>query len=329
MLEEYLPSVLASAYTDLEVVVADNNSSDGSIQMLSERFPTVRVIALERNLGFAAGYNEALKQIDAKYFVLLNQDVEVTSNWIEPIVDLMDKDPRLAACQPKIRDYRKRTHFEYAGAAGGLLDAYAYPFCRGRIFETIEEDKGQYDEGIDCAWASGAAMFVRADLFRSFGGLDPDFIAHMEEIDLCWRFRNAGYRIACCPQSIVFHLGGASLARGNPRKTFLNFRNSIVMLIKNERGAKLLYKLPWRLALDDIAALRFLLTGQLAQWWAVVKAQLHVLFRIGLWLGKHAAIKRLTSQQQAGPRNHSGMIRGSIVWKYFARGMRTYRDLVR
>lgn len=327
MLEEYVPSVLASTYRDLEVIVADNHSTDGTIDMLADRFPAVRVIALEKNFGFAAGYNEALRQVNAEYVVLLNQDVEVTPGWLEPLVAVMDSDPRIAACQPKVKDLRDRNMFEYAGAAGGFMDALAYPFCRGRLFETVEEDTGQYNDTIDCAWASGAAMMVRADLYHRFAGLDADFTAHMEEIDLCWRWRNSGYRILCCPQSTVYHLGGASLARGNARKTFLNFRNNFIMLIKNERGGRLIYKIPVRFALDVVAALRFLFTGKGRHWWAVIRAHAQVIFWFGRWWRKHLRLRRLIAEHRVGPGNISGTIKGWLVWKYFIQGKKKFNQL--
>ena len=327
MIEEYLSSVIASNYADLEVVVADNHSDDGSATLVREKFPSVRLIELERNFGFAAGYNEALQRIRAEYFVLLNQDVEVTPNWLEPMIALMEKDRTIAACQPKIKDLRHRERFEYAGAAGGYLDALGYPFCRGRVFETIEEDSGQYDDVVECAWASGAAICVRADLFHRFGGLDADFVAHMEEIDLCWRLRNAGYRIMCCPQSVVYHVGGASLARGNPRKTFLNFRNSFVTIIKNERGAKLLWLVPVRWLLDVVAGLKFLLSGQWRDWLAVIKAHLHVFFRLGKWWRSRRHSIAIINANRIGEPSRARIIGGSIVWKYFVKGRKRFSDL--
>jgi GT2 family glycosyltransferase len=328
LLEAYLPSVLRYS-GGADIVVVDNASSDGTVEMLAKIFPGTRVIALEDNFGYAAGYNRALKQVEAEYFVLLNQDVEVTDGWLEPLVGYMDAHPDVGACQPKIRDARRRDHFEYAGAAGGFLDGLAYPYCRGRVFDTIEQDVGQYDETMACAWASGAALMVRRELYNAFGGLDADFIAHMEEIDLCWRFRNAGYAVVCCPGSVVYHVGGASLAYGNPRKTFLNFRNNFVMLIKNESGVRLLYKIPCRWSLDVVAAVRFLLAGKLSHWWAVFRSHLQVIFRFGKWWRKHVSAKRTAMHLRVAAPNRQGVTRGSVVWRYFARGRKTFTSLVR
>jgi GT2 family glycosyltransferase len=327
MLVEYLPSVIAGTSPSVEIIVTDNHSSDGTADMLRERFPTVRLIELERNFGFAAGYNQALRQVVADYYILLNQDVEVTPGWIEPLVALMEGNSRIAACQPKIKDLRNKNLFEYAGASGGFLDSLAYPFCRGRVFESIEEDTGQYDAPIDCAWSSGAAMIVRSDLYHAFGGLDESFQAHMEEIDLCWRFRSAGYRIACCPQSVVYHLGAASLARSNPRKTFLNFRNNFIMLIKNERGVSLIYKIPLRWVLDVVAGLRFLMTGRVRHFWQVIRAHGHVILRFPRWWASHSHVKRLVKQRRIHSVNRAGVLRGLLVWKYFVGGRKHFRDL--
>lgn len=327
MLQAYLPSVLESGYPEIEVVVADNQSTDGTAEMVGARFPSVRLIQLERNHGFAAGYNEALKQVNADYYVLLNQDVEVTSGWLEPLVELMESDPHIASCQPKIKDLSNRAKFEYAGASGGFMDSLAYTFCRGRVFETLEEDNGQYNDTIECAWASGAAFMVQSELYHKFGGLDESFTAHMEEIDFCWRVKNAGYKVMCCPRSEVFHVGGASLAQGHPRKTFLNFRNNFIMLIKDERGAKLLYKIPVRWTLDVIAAIRFLLTGQFKQWLAVFTSHLHIIFRFGNWWGKHVAVKKMVQENRVGARNRVGFVKGLIVWRYFVLGQKQYSEV--
>ena len=234
MLHSFLPSVVRFSEADGAVVyVADNGSTDASVDMLCREFLTVRLILLEENQGFADGYNMALQEVDAEYVVLLNSDVEVTEHWLQPLVDYMDAHPEAAACQPKIRSWRQKEMFEYAGAAGGFLDRYGYPFCRGRIMGVVEEDRGQYDTIIPVFWATGAALFIRLKDYREAGGLDGRFFAHMEEIDLCWRLRARGRQIACVPQSVVYHVGGATLKKENPRKTFLNFRNNLVMLYKN------------------------------------------------------------------------------------------------
>ncbi|MBQ2293175.1 MAG: glycosyltransferase, partial [Bacteroidaceae bacterium] len=232
MLRAFLPSVVDYS-PEAEVIVADNCSTDASAQVMREEFPTVRYIQLEKNYGFADGYNRALAQVEAEYFLLLNSDVEVTQGWLAPMLEYMDSHPGVAACQPKLLSYKNKIEFEYAGACGGFIDKYGYPYCRGRIFDTVEEDKGQYDSVAELFWATGAALMIRAEDYRAAGGLDGTFFAHMEEIDLCWRLRSRGRGIVCIPQSCVYHVGGATLNKSNPRKTYLNFRNNLLMLYKN------------------------------------------------------------------------------------------------
>jgi GT2 family glycosyltransferase len=254
--EKFMPSVVE--YTQkagYEVVYADNHSSDDGVAYVRENFPSVRIIQNPSNRGFAAGYNECLSQVNSKYYVLLNQDVKVTENWLDAMVELAEHDDTIAAVQPRVRSYKNPERFEYAGAAGGMMDWMGYAFCRGRIFDTMEVDTGQYDDSIDIFWASGAAMFVRSSAYWQAGGLDEDFFAHQEEIDLCWRMKNLGYRIVYQPRSMVFHVGGGSLPQGNPTKTFLNFRNNMMMLYKNLPLDQLLWKLPFRFTLDWVAAL--------------------------------------------------------------------------
>lgn len=260
LLKEFLPGVVAhTAGEGVEVVVADNGSTDGSLSLLREEFPTVRVIPLEENFGFSGGYNRAIRLTDAKYVTLLNSDVETPEGWWQPLVNFLELNPDVGACQPKIRSYRNKEMFEYAGAAGGLLDKYGYPFCRGRLFDIIEKDEGQYDAApADIAWASGACLTVRRDAYIQAGGLDELFFAHMEEIDLCCRLHNLGWRICVVPGSVVFHLGGASLAAGNPRKTYLNFRNNLLLLHKNlpeKKGRKILFR---RRLMDTLAFFMYL-----------------------------------------------------------------------
>ena len=233
MLRKYLPSVLK--YTHAEVIVADNGSTDDSIAVLVSEFPEVRRIILDKNFGFAEGYNRAIKQVDSEYIVLLNSDVEVTEGWLDPLLDYLQSHPEVAAVQPKIRSWLHRDQFEHAGAAGGYINALGYPYCRGRILWHVEQDKGQYDSIVNVDWTSGACMCMRTKVFKELGGLDAAFFAHMEEIDLCWRMRNAGWKLACIPQSVVYHLGGGSLAYENPRKTFLNHRNNLLMIYKNKK----------------------------------------------------------------------------------------------
>ena len=274
MMEEFLPSVCRySQQDDVEIVVADNASTDDSLSFLSANYPNVRQIVLDKNYGFAEGYNRALAQVEADYFVLLNSDVEVTEDWIEPIVSYMDAHPDVAACQPKIRAFYAKHSFEHAGASGGFMDKFGYPFCRGRILSVLEEDKGQYDTMKDLFWATGAAFFVRSEVYRSCGGLDAEFFAHMEEIDLCWRMRSRGYRIVCVPQSVVYHVGGGTLNATNPRKTYLNFRNNLLMIYKNAGPERLNKMLFARFFLDYLSAFVFLLKGEVGNFKAVFKAR--------------------------------------------------------
>lgn len=274
MLRTFLPSVLRYSLSDGAVVyVADNGSTDDSLVMLQREFPSIRLISLSRNFGFAEGYNQALSQIEAEYVVLLNSDVEVTEHWLRPLVHYLDIHPAVAACQPKIRSWHQKTQFEYAGASGGFIDRYGYPFCRGRIFGEVEEDHGQYDTVCPIFWATGAALFIRLADYRAVGGLDGAFFAHMEEIDLCWRLRSRGRELVCIPQSVVYHVGAATLKRENPRKTFLNFRNNLLMLYKNLSEKDWIQVMCIRGVLDYMAALHFLLQGQGANAWAVVRAR--------------------------------------------------------
>ena len=274
MLQKFLPKVVEySASQDVEVCVADNASTDDSCVWVENNFPEVRLVKLDKNYGFADGYNKALQQVEAEYVVLLNSDVEVTPHWLEPLVEYLDAHPEVAACQPKIRSERNKSFFEYAGAAGGYLDKYGYPFCRGRIFDVVEEDKGQYDAIQSIFWATGAALFIRLKIYRETGGLDGCFFAHMEEIDLCWRLRSRGLSIVCIPQSTVFHVGAATLKKENPRKTFLNFRNNLLMLYKNLPEKELKRVMFVRGVLDGVAALVFLLKGEKEAARAVLQAR--------------------------------------------------------
>ncbi len=270
-LEKFLPSVVTYS-KNAKIIVADNNSSDESILFLKNNYPDLRIIEIPKNEGYSKGYNIALKQVEAEYYILLNSDIEVTPNWIEPIIDLMDRDTSIAACQPKILDYNKRDYFEYAGAAGGFLDYLGYPFCRGRLFNTLEKDLGQYNDTREIFWATGACMFVRAKNFHSIGGLDDDFFAHLEEIDLCWRLKSAGHKIYYCGESTIYHVGGGTLNKINPRKTYLNFRNSLFMLFKNLKTGNLILSILARLILDGVAGTKFLFEGSGKHTWAVIQA---------------------------------------------------------
>ena len=274
MLQKFLPKVVGhSADRDVEICVADNASTDDSVSYLEANFSDVRLIKLDKNYGFADGYNKALRQVEAEYVVLLNSDVEVTPHWLDPLVEYMDAHPEVAACQPKIRSERNKALFEYAGAAGGYLDKYGYPFCRGRIFDMVEEDNGQYDTVQSIFWATGAALFIRLKDYCEVGGLDGRFFAHMEEIDLCWRLRSRGRGIVCIPQSVVYHVGAATLKKENPRKTFLNFRNNLLMLYKNLPEKELKKVMFVRGVLDGVAAFVFLLKGEKEAARAVLQAR--------------------------------------------------------
>ncbi len=272
LLEQFLPSVVENNPSYAEVVVADNGSTDSSIAYLRQHFPQVRIITLDQNYGFAGGYNRAIAQVDSEYVVLLNSDVEVTAGWLDPMLTHCQQNPTVAGCQPKILGYKRRDHFEYAGASGGFIDRYGYPYCRGRIFDTVECDRGQYDTTIPIFWATGAALFLRTACYRAVEGLDEDFFAHMEEIDLCWRIQLKGWQLHVTPQSCVYHLGGATLSANNPQKTYLNFRNNLLMLHKNlplKVGRRLLFI---RRVLDTLAFVKFLLTGAGKQAYAVIRA---------------------------------------------------------
>lgn len=271
-LERFLPTLLANCNNDTEVVIIDNASEDDSVAFLAENYPQLRVIINEKNYGFAKGYNVGLRQIEAKYYCLLNSDIEVTPHWTEPVIAQMEADENIAAVQPKLLAYHNRTQFEYAGAAGGFLDKYGYPFCRGRFFDVLEEDKGQYDSDIQIFWASGAALFVRSEIYHRLGGLDDDFFAHMEEIDFCWRINNAGYKIMFNHQSVVYHIGGGTLPKDNSFKTYLNYRNDLFLLLKNLPKRRLFITFFIRFFLDILAAFVFLMQGHRKDFNAVFHA---------------------------------------------------------
>ena len=278
MLQRFLPSVIRYS-EEAEIIVADNGSTDHSIDILREKFPSVRILPFRENYGFAEGYNRAIQQIETPYVLLLNDDVEVTPHWLQPLLAFMNHHPEVAACQPKILSETQRELFEYAGACGGFIDHLGYPYCRGRIFNHVEKDRGQYDQVCPIFWATGAALLVRTDVFRKEGGLDKRFFAHMEEIDFCWRLRSRNYGIYCIPQSTVYHVGGGTLPKSHPRKTFLNFRNNLLMLYKNLPEERLNFTLRIRYLLDLIAALKMLLSGQVKESMAIVKA-LRTFFKI-------------------------------------------------
>ena len=261
LLEQFLPSVVKYS-PEATIYVADNASTDDSISFVKANFPSVKIIKNESNLGFAGGYNEALKHIDAEIYALVNSDIEVTENWLQPIIETFENEPKTAIIQPKILDFKRKEYFEYAGAAGGFIDEYGYPYCRGRIFETLEKDNGQYNDNCEIFWASGACFFIRSSVYKELNGFDADFFAHQEEIDLCWRAFNKGYKIKYISESVVYHVGGATLQQGNPKKTFLNFRNSLLMLTKNFQKINYYRILFMRMILDGIAGIQFLMKGK-------------------------------------------------------------------
>lgn len=272
-LEKFLPNVIANSLADgIEIFVADNGSDDDSVSFVKQNFAEVKILELGANYGYTGGYNRALIQIKAEYFLLLNSDIEVTHNWLTPLLKRMDENAGIGACQPKILSWHEKNMFEYAGASGGFIDKLGYPFCRGRIFDTIEEDKGQYNDAVKIFWATGACLLVRADAFFKAGMLDDEFFAHMEEIDLCWRMQNLGYEIWVEPASVVYHVGGGTLHKSNPKKTFLNFRNNLALLYKNLPSNKLFSTIFLRLILDGLAGVNFLLKGQFADIIAIIKA---------------------------------------------------------
>ncbi len=327
MLRQFLPSVvkhsvLPEALGEAVVYVADNGSTDDSLALLAKEFPMVSTIVFDENYGFADGYNKAFEQIDAEYAVLLNSDVEVTAGWLIPLVEYMDAHPQVAACQPKLKAYHQRDEFEYAGAMGGYLDRYGYPYCRGRIFDTIEKDLGQYDADVPLLWATGACLVVRLPIYKEVGGLDGRFFAHMEEIDLCWRLRLRGYEVRSVASSVVYHVGGATLNAGHPRKTFLNFRNNLLMLYKNLPEGELRKVLFVRALLDYVAAAMFLLKGE----WGNVKA----VFRARKEYRKLKTEFRDSREEnlrKSVSMNVPERSRFSILWKYYIGRCRTFDKL--
>lgn len=318
-LERFLPNVIQYS-PEATVYVADNCSTDDSVQYLQSTFPSVKIIRNPCNEGFSRGYNLALQQIDATYYVLLNSDVEVTPNWLRPLIELMNGNPEIGACQPKIKSYHHRDMFEYAGAAGGFIDKLGYPFCRGRIFNHLEKDHGQYNDLMEIFWATGACMFVRAEAYHQAEGLDEDFFAHMEEIDLCWRMQRSGWRIYYCGTSEVFHVGGGSLSKSNPHKTYLNFRNNIALLVKNLPSRRFWPKLFLRFMLDGLAGIKFLFSEGFGHFISVIRAHLYIYQNIHTLKTKRKNLKRLNAPV-------SGVYPHSIALEYYIGGKKTFSDL--
>jgi len=319
-LGEFLPSVLASTWPDLDIIVGDNGSTDGSVEFLQQNFPSVQIIQNDKNYGFTGGYNRVLEKVDADYFILLNSDVEVHNGWIEPVIDLMETDPLVAAAVPKIKSFAQKNYYEHAGAAGGFIDVFGYPFCRGRMFYEIEEDNGQYEQSGEVFWASGAAMFVKKQYWVEAGGFDDRFFAHMEEIDLCWRLKNMGYKIMYCAESEVYHVGGGTLNTENPFKTFLNFRNNLLLLKNNLSVWRAIFIIFIRFWMDLLAIVRFLNEGKRRDAWAVSRA--HQNFVVHVFKG--GGPKRNKRSNLAGLR---GMYRRSIVWDFFMKKKRVFSAL--
>ena len=322
MLRRFLPTVLRYSCDEAEVWVADNASTDSSVQLLREHFPSVKLILLEKNYGFAEGYNKALAQIEAEYFVLLNSDVEVTHHWLTPLVEYMNTHLDVAACQPKLLSEANHDYFEYAGASGGFIDRYGYPFCRGRIFNTVEEDNGQYNYNIDILWATGACLLIRSTDYRALNGLDERFFAHNEEIDLCWRLRQRGRRIVCIPESEVYHVGGGTLPKSNPMKTFLNFRNNLTMLYKNLPDTELKSVMRMRCVLDYVAAFQMLI---MERSWGNFKAVVKARRAFRRWRHQFDEDRREIGRTRL--ENPSERVRYSILWQYYVKGKKAFSQL--
>ena len=323
LLSQYLPSVIEHSQDEgVEIIVADNHSDDGSVAFLKQNFPQIRILQLDQNYGFAKGYNVALQEVQAKYYLLLNSDVEVTPGWLKPLISLMEEDSTVAAVQPKVLSWHKKDEFEYAGAAGGFIDKLGYPFCRGRILNVMEKDEGQFDQVANIFWATGACMAVRANYFHKAGGFDTDFWAHMEEIDICWRLKNMGFKIQFTPFSKVYHLGGGTLSYDNPMKLFLNFRNSLWLLYKNLPRRKFYKVIIIRMILDGVAAFKLLLEWNYYGFFSVFKAH-YAFYR------SHKQIRNKRDQLKkiANPQWHDEILVKSIIWKFYMEGKKTFREV--
>ena len=322
-LKKFLPSVIDYSKGNVEIIVADNGSTDDSRSVVTSVFPSVKYLQLERNFGFAEGYNQAMSQLDSDYFLLLNSDVEVTPGWLEPLIKQLDQDQQVGICQPKILSLNQRDEFEYAGAAGGFIDNYGYPFCRGRVLAVVEKDLGQYDQTIQVSWASGACMLIRSQVWFECKGFDSDFWAHMEEIDLCWRAQHLGYKVLVCPDSKVFHVGGGTLNYNSPLKTYLNFRNNLFLLFKNLPAKSLITKLPARMILDGMAALVFMLNGEFGACGKVFLAHMRFYGSLPLLIKKRKGIfnnRKVRDIVFTQPK--------SILWNYFILKRRKYSDII-
>jgi GT2 family glycosyltransferase len=321
-LEKFLPSVVATNYDNYEVIVSDNGSADDSVPFIKNNFPLVKLITLDKNYGFAKGYNLTLGKVQADYYALINSDIEVSPGWLKPLIDLLEQEERNAACQPKLLSYNNRKLFEYAGGAGGWLDSFGYPFARGRIFDVCEEDKGQYDSTERVFWVTGAAMVIKSKAYHGVKGFDDYFFAHQEEIDLCWRLQLAGYKLFACPSSVVYHVGGGTLPRGNSLKTFLNFRNNQIMLYKNLPWSQKWWKIPFRIFLDMVSAWKGLIIGDGGYFLSIFRA--HLSFLRWLLFEKRRSVFPVRKMSEL-----SGLYRGNVVWQHFAKGKKYFSELIK
>jgi len=320
LLSRFLPGVVSSKYSNLQLIVGDNASTDNSVEFIRANYPQIRIIENDQNYGFAEGYNRILQQVNADYYVLLNSDVEVPEDWIEPVIRLMETDSQIAAAQPKIKWQRDKSKFEYAGAAGGFMDINGFPFCRGRLFDEVESDFGQYNDPKEIFWASGAAFFIKTAVWKQTSGLDPDLFAHMEEIDLCWRLKNLGYKISYCPDAEVYHVGGGTLDANNPRKIFLNFRNNLMIMQKNLPLKEVYFQLVIRFFIDFVALIQFLLKGKPE--FAIAVSKAHYQFLKNL---QKTGDKR--TDLQLPYCSHTGVLKSSVVWSFFIKGIRRFSQL--
>ncbi|WP_183560307.1 glycosyltransferase family 2 protein [Mucilaginibacter sp. SP1R1] len=336
-LKKFLPSVLASTWPGLQIVVGDNASTDDSLAFIRENYPDITIIQNRQNYGFTGGYNRVLSQVDADYYILLNSDVEVVPGWIEPVISLMESDQLIAAAAPKILSYAQKDQFEHAGAAGGFMDAFGYPFCRGRMFYEVEQDLGQYAQSDEVFWASGASLFIKKKYWDEAGGFDEYFFAHMEEIDLCWRLKNMGYKVMYCAQSTIYHVGGGTLNAENPFKTYLNFRNNLLLLKKNLPFWRAFFVISVRFGMDLLAIVRFLAEGKRKDAWAVSRAhQNFVLSIFGIRVSGYGIKDLSKDEKKSSPKTHrsrrivhnlKGMYKGSIVWNFFVKKKTRFTDL--
>ncbi len=320
-LKTFLPSVCVTDYPDFEIILADNASSDGTVEWVNEHFPEVIIATFDDNYGYCGGNNKAVAYANKEVLLFLNNDVKTEPDWLHEINQAFEDDETVGAVQPKMLSYEQPDYFEYAGAAGGFIDKYGYPFCRGRIFDTVEKDEGQFDEPAEIFWASGAALAIKKEVFEKLGGFDEDFEFHMEEIDLCWRTKRAGHKIMYTPKSVVYHLGGGSLAMGSPRKVYYNFRNNLFMLWKNYSVPELLFRFPIRWLLDIVAAWKSLLSGKQEEFSSIAKAHLHFI------MGWKAIQKKRRQISHSKPKKLSGKINISIIWKYFVAGKKKFKQL--